>query len=232
VLAVRLKKDRIVVVLSYKIYVYDMNTIQTIYSLETTNPKGLIAFSPDPERTTLAYPAQEQGYVNVYKQEDKQSSDISPVTLRVKASDMDREVCQIALNSDGTKLATTSSQGTRIRIWDITKKEPLQIAELVRGKDAATINCFSFSNDCKYLCCSSNKKTIHIFPLTGLQPVDTQSWGSYLSLYTAKAPMTSSKYQIRLNDTKVLCTFTDSETVIVLSNEGSFFKFKLDEKKR
>jgi len=65
------------------------------------------------------------------------------------------------LNLDGTKLATASEKGTLIRIWDVEKGS--KIKELRRGKDPAVIYSIAFSKDSKFLCCSSDKGTIHIF---------------------------------------------------------------------
>lgn len=43
----------------------------------------------------------------------------------------------IALNPQGTRLATASQKGTLIRVWDTVTKN--QIVELRRGSDIATV---------------------------------------------------------------------------------------------
>jgi len=73
------------------------------------------------------------------------------------------ELACLAMNSKGTLIATASDKGTLIRVWDAAKKEILN--ELRRGSDPATLYCISFSPDSEFLCCSSDKGTIHIFAL-------------------------------------------------------------------
>ena len=41
----------------------------------------------------------------------------------------------------------------------------VRVKELRRGTDPATLYCINFSNDGEFLCCSSDKGTVHIFAL-------------------------------------------------------------------
>ena len=50
-----------------------------------------------------------------------------------------------------------------IRIWDTVRR--VQLVELRRGADQARIYCINFSNSDEWLCCSSDKGTVHIFAL-------------------------------------------------------------------
>lgn len=54
--------------------------------------------------------------------------------------------------------------GTLIRVFD-TAKSSAQLHEFRRGTDPATLYCINFSPDDKYLCCSSDKGTVHIFAM-------------------------------------------------------------------
>jgi WD40 repeat protein len=47
------------------------------------------------------------------------------------------EVACLALNSQGTLVATASDKGTLIRVWDTHKRS--QLVELRRGSDPATL---------------------------------------------------------------------------------------------
>lgn len=73
------------------------------------------------------------------------------------------EVACLALNAQGTLVATASEKGTLVRVWDTLKRSLL--VELRRGSDPATLYCINFSPDSEFLCCSSDKGTIHIFAL-------------------------------------------------------------------
>jgi len=60
--AVRLKPDRIVVVLEHKIFIYNITTLQIIIEIETSsNPNGLCSMNTDSERTIIACPGRKIG---------------------------------------------------------------------------------------------------------------------------------------------------------------------------
>ena len=63
----------------------------------------------------------------------------------------------------GTLIATASKKGTLIRVYDTVRQ--VQLLELRRGVDPATVYCMSFSIDSDFLCASSDKGTVHIFAL-------------------------------------------------------------------
>ena len=60
-------------------------------------------------------------------------------------------------------LATASDKGTLVRIFDTETTFLLQ--ELRRGSDNAEIYSLGFDPVSKYISCSSDKGTIHIFAL-------------------------------------------------------------------
>ncbi|CAF0721186.1 unnamed protein product [Didymodactylos carnosus] len=73
----------------------------------------------------------------------------------------DGELAAMALNQNGTLLATASLRGTIVRIWNTSTLE--SVMELRRGTDTADINSISFSFDSSFLCVSSDKGTVHIY---------------------------------------------------------------------
>jgi WD repeat-containing protein 45 len=58
-------------------------------------------------------------------------------------------------------LATASDKGTLIRLF--STEDATAIQEVRRGSDKAEIYSISFDRHSKYLACSSDKGTIHIF---------------------------------------------------------------------
>jgi WD repeat-containing protein 45 len=69
----------------------------------------------------------------------------------------------LSVPPSGRLLATTSSRGTLVRIWDsITGK---CVRELRRGTDQAEIYGVAFRPDEKELCVWSDKGTVHVFAL-------------------------------------------------------------------
>eukprot|EP01089_Gocevia_fonbrunei_P004369 TRINITY_DN14385_c0_g1_i1.p1 TRINITY_DN14385_c0_g1~~TRINITY_DN14385_c0_g1_i1.p1 ORF type:complete len:217 (+),score=24.10 TRINITY_DN14385_c0_g1_i1:103-753(+) len=63
VLAVRLRRDKIIAVLANKIYVYNFTDLKQIHQVDTHNPRGLIALAPDTNASMLVYPSTVPGEV-------------------------------------------------------------------------------------------------------------------------------------------------------------------------
>ena len=59
------------------------------------------------------------------------------------------DIRTIALNADGTLLATASTKGTLIRVFDSTTGDALK--EVRRGSESADVQCIAFSNLSIYL---------------------------------------------------------------------------------
>jgi autophagy-related protein 18 len=72
-------------------------------------------------------------------------------------------LCCIALNSEGTMLATASETGTIIRVFSVPKGEKL--FQFRRGTYPSTIYSMSFNLSSTLLCVSSTSDTVHIFRL-------------------------------------------------------------------
>ncbi|EJF61323.1 WD40-repeat-containing domain protein [Dichomitus squalens] len=70
----------------------------------------------------------------------------------------------LSVPPSGRLLATTSSRGTLIRIWDTTTGK--LVRELRRGSDKAEIYGVAFRPDEREVCVWSDKGTVHVFALT------------------------------------------------------------------
>lgn len=63
--AVRLRRDRVVVTLEHKVYVYNFSDLKLLHQIETiANPTGLGALSPNSAQTVLACPGLHKGEVH------------------------------------------------------------------------------------------------------------------------------------------------------------------------
>lgn len=107
---VRLRKDRIVVVLEQKIFVYNFADLKLMNQIETiANPKGLCAVSQAAGSFVLVCPGLQKGQVRVEHYASKRTNFILAHDSRIAC---------FTLSQDGQLLATASTKGTLVRIFN------------------------------------------------------------------------------------------------------------------
>lgn len=230
--AVKLRRDRIVVVLENKVYVYNFADLQLLHQIETySNPRGLVALSPS-SNTVLAAPGLKAGSVRVELYDSKQTQ-----TIQAHAT----ALTQICLSADGTRLATASEKGTLIRLFDTNTG--VQLRELRRGADKAEIYSISFSPDGAWLATSSDKGTAHIYgigDLNGPIPAEVkkakddqknrQSSFAFMkdilpSYFSSEWSFASFHIQ---ESHSIVCFSSDGYSIIVLCANGMYYKYAFD----
>ena len=157
ILKVKIKIDRIIVTtIDSKLYVLNMSTLEILNIFQTyENKKGLFGLSSDDKALVIAFPYKHSGYVKVKNYN---------CPLNVPAINAhDGNISNIAINHEGTLLATSSEKGTLIRIFSTHNGELIQ--ELRRGAKTAEIYniCFDYNN--KFIACASSSNTIHIISI-------------------------------------------------------------------
>jgi len=179
VLAVRLNRKRLCVVLEDSMYLYDIANMSNLQRIDTSpNPGAICALSPSSENCYLAYPLPKPRDDSLEKrpQHAPPTSLYAPVssgdvllfdTVTLKAVNVIEAhrspLSCIALNNDGTLLATASETGTIIRVFSVPKGQKL--FQFRRGTYPSTIYSMSFNMTSSLLCVSSTSDTIHIFRL-------------------------------------------------------------------
>ncbi|CAB83127.1 putative protein [Arabidopsis thaliana] len=241
--SVRLRRDRIIVVLEQKIFVYNFSDLKLMHQIETiANPKGLCAVSQGVGSMVLVCPGLQKGQVRIEHYASKR-------TKFVMAHDS-RIAC-FALTQDGHLLATASSKGTLVRIFntvDGTLRQESGTSEDEIGKegaDRAEIYSLAFSSNAQWLAVSSDKGTVHVFGLkvnSGSQVKDSSriapdatpsSPSSSLSLFKVLPRYFSSEWsvaQFRLVEgTQYIAAFGHQKnTVVILGMDGSFYRCQFD----
>ncbi|GMH30502.1 hypothetical protein Nepgr_032345 [Nepenthes gracilis] len=153
--AVKLRRDRIVVVLEHKIYVFNFMDLKLLHQIETlSNPRGLCCLSQHMNTSVLICPGRRRGEVRI------EHFGLN-MTKIIQAHDS--HIAFITLTMDGMLLATASTKGTLIRIFNTMDGTCLQ--EVRRGTEKADIYGIAFSPNAQWLAVSSDKCTIHIFSL-------------------------------------------------------------------
>eukprot|EP00742_Colponemidia_sp_Colp-10_P002995 GILJ01003196.1.p1 GENE.GILJ01003196.1~~GILJ01003196.1.p1 ORF type:complete len:363 (+),score=36.13 GILJ01003196.1:223-1311(+) len=236
--AVKLRKDRVVVVLEYKIYVYNFADLKLIDHIETvSNPKGLCVVSASSSNTVLACPGLQKGHIRV------ELYDLRKTTL---IAAHEANLACMGLNFDGTRLATCSEKGTLVRVFNTQNGQLLQ--ELRRGADRAEIYSLSFNYNSQWLAVSSDKGTIHVFKLKPAEDIphtdvirssedepssSASNPRSSLSFFKTLLPRYfSSEWsfaQFRVPEVRTICVFgSERNTLIVVSADGSYYKALFD----
>lgn len=228
--AVKLRRDRVVVILEHKTYVYELATLKLIDQIETfLNPRGLCVLYPHVDKTILACPGTTAGHVRVELYHLHSSTSIAAHETTLAC---------LALNKDGTRLATASEKGTLIRIFDILTAKPLQ--EVRRGAKIALIHSLCFDDLSEWLACSSDKGTIHIYKiqeeekeaLTVANPKSKWNWPAVKNWLPKYFHSEWSFAQYRIGDTsKTIVTFGPKHSIVIVSLEGNIYKATFDPEK-
>lgn len=170
VLAVKLNRDRLVVVLETTIYIYGLRDLKQLHTIDGTfpNPKGICALSctRDPNGTGvegsgannyLAYPG-EDGKAFVY---DVWHQKLIEIIAGDEAHNA--PIAAMAFSPNGDKLATACHMGTLILVFSTPGKQILY--QFRRGQLPCAIFSMSFSADAEMLCVSSDHQSVHVFKL-------------------------------------------------------------------
>ncbi|KAG6487762.1 autophagy-related protein 18a-like [Zingiber officinale] len=234
--AVRLRRDKIIVVLDNKIFVYNFADLKLMHQIETVpNPKGLCAVSQQQGSLVLVCPGGQKGQVRVEHYGARRTKFIMAHDSRIAC---------FALSQDGRLIATSSSKGTLIRIFSTIDGTLLQ--EVRRGADRAEIYSLAFSSDMQWLAVSSDKGTVHVFNLKvnlGLTANDkprpasdpnapTQS--SHLSFIKGVLPKyfhsewSVAQFRLHENTQYIVAFGHQKNTVVILGMDGSFFRCQFD----
>lgn len=150
---------RIFVVCQNSIYIFELTKCALEQTLDTfDNRKGLIAVCELHNNIIFAYPDHKKGFVRVksiiHNDDEHQSQLLNAHESFIGC---------VSLNKDGTLLCTASDKGTVFRVFNTFNG--LLLKELRRGSEKAEIFSLSFSSDSRFLACSSDRGTVHVFIL-------------------------------------------------------------------
>lgn len=178
--AIRLNRKRLLVVMEDLIFVYDVSSMKVLHEIVTpSNPYAICALSPDSINNYIAYPMRRKEYTSqpapnhVPPSGPRVTEPMGGDVMLFDANDMQEvkvipahqaPLSCIAMNKEGTLLATASEKGTIIRVFAIPSAQKLY--QFRRGSMPARIHCMSFNEKSTLLCVSSATETVHIFRLS------------------------------------------------------------------
>ncbi|CAK9325735.1 unnamed protein product [Citrullus colocynthis] len=160
ILAVRMNRKRLVVLLQDKTYIYDINSLTILDTIDTVpNSKGICAFSPSLDGCFLAIPASiTKGSLLLYN--------VMELQLHCEIDAHRAPLATMVLSSNGMYIATASEQGTMIRVHLVS--EATKSYSFRRGSYPSTIFSLSFgpcSHVPEILVATSSSGSVHVFPL-------------------------------------------------------------------
>ncbi|KAI5888390.1 WD40 repeat-like protein [Schizophyllum commune H4-8] len=199
ILAVKLNRKTLVIVLENEIYIYDISNMRLLHVIETTpNPEAIVALSPSAEASYLAYPsplpspsAPSTSTPTPSTSQTPSSGDVllfhtRTLTVANVIAAHKAPIAALAINSTGTLLATASEKGTVIRVWGIPNGERLY--QFRRGAREARIWSMNFNVVGSLLVAASGHGTVHVFRVGGQQG---QGQGSSSAGRAASSPPAS-----------------------------------------
>ena len=251
ILNVRLRNDKIITIFQNKIYIFNINTLETIKILDTyINPEGIMGISNgDNDKLIIAYPFESQG--SVILKDIISLNKIETTKIIIKAHDSG--IACISVNKDGTLLGTSSDKGTILRIFSTV--DGTKLSEFRRGTTYVEMNNITFDLNNKFIGCTSNVGTIHFFSLSGImktlneeneekqndtqmseeEPKNTKSLlGKIGGLFGVKSSyFDTERYfaKFRVQEENSLLGFGLENTIIVITMDGKYYKAAYDPKK-
>jgi WD40 repeat protein len=189
---VALRRDVIVVVSEYRVYLYSTQTLKVIRQLETTsNPRGLCGLVPRSDRWILCCPGQAAGAVRVQFDGDDSAD---AVVFAAHQSPL----AAIATDEMGTLVATASEHGTVVKVFRTQDGSLLQ--DFRRGANPAAISSLTFRSDSAYLAVASSSPTVHVFRIQkDGESQETETANAGLSLSSAVSSMANACPEV-MND--------------------------------
>ena len=185
----------------------------------------------------MAYPGKTIGSVNIKNYDTGKERTINAHQNMLSC---------ISLSGNGSLLATASEKGTLIRVYNTS--DGTLIKELRRGTEK--IYSIAFEPSGKFIACSSDRKTVHIFILGAdgqnqpqnvgpakeeqEEPKNHKSvFGKITNFFGVQKSYFNSEWsfaQFRINDTKAICSFGPDNSIIVISSEGKYYQAEYDPK--
>lgn len=152
-------------------------------------------------------------------------------TIRAHANKLKR----LAINKEGTLLATSSVKGTLIRIYDIITGT--QVQELRRGARAASIMDICFSPESDYIAVISNTGTVHVYSVNKSDkslPKNKKSSFSYISsvlpsYFSSEWGFSSITLETEwIQAGLILCFGQDNNSLVVIVRNGKYVRYIID----
>ena len=146
----------------------------------------------------IAYPGDELGVIKVKKVNTSEE----PISIKAHIT----SVTNICLSHDGKLLATASTKGTIIRVFNT--RDGTTVKELRRGVENAQIFSIAFTKDSQYLSCTSDKLTLHVFSVRN-------------------GDSDKSIFRLKFKENQFIAVFGENNSLNVVTSDGNYYKYEV-----
>ena len=230
IINVKLRNDSIIGFIEGKIYILNINSLETIDIIEIEKSINPIYGLSNNNTLILAFPLVDyKGKIKINKYFI--SSKIKKKeTLSINAHESN--IVFITINNNGTLLASGSEKGPYIRLFNTSNGDLL--AELKRGKKSK-INSISFETNSDIIGYIGDNGKIYIYDINELKNVINNNNGKektiennnneepnkiHEKIKIKEKPI--AKFQIK--EMRNILGFVDPKCIVILNSEGKFYK--------
>ncbi|KAJ3439968.1 wd-repeat protein interacting with phosphoinosides wipi -related [Anaeramoeba flamelloides] len=232
--SLHVREDILLVVNQQQTQIINLKDLEPIKDYETyQNSKGIASVCGDPREKVFAILGKKKNCVRIIKYNMRNQ----PIFENEIENVHNHPLHVIQLNYNGSLLATTSDEGTRIRIFDVISKKKL--FELRRGSSPAKIFNIAFNFNSTLVAVTSSSSTMHVFQITTDNGQNTKKNSkkkkkkrSLFSSMVSPDAIESFARGRDLSKKYTICGFNKEGYLFVVTVDGTFYKFYVDLEKR
>ena len=234
ILNVKIRTDSIIGLISNRIYILNINTLETVDEIEIDIINNhLYGISYIHSVLILAFPQNKsKGKIQIEKYSISTKINKKIKTEIINAHESN--VVYIVVNNNGTLLASASEKGPHIRLFDTSNGALL--AELKKGRNGI-LTYISFELNNEYIGYTNNMGKIYIYDINKVKNfISSQEKGKNdkkqdkkeykkedikndIHKFKEKAIV-----KFRINETNSIMGFIQPKSIVILTSEGKFYK--------
>ena len=234
IINVKIRTDSIIGLISNRIYILNINTLETVDEIEIDIINNhLYGISYIHSVLILAFPQNKsKGKIQIEKYCISTKINKKIKTEIVNAHESN--VVYLAVNNNGTLLASASEKGPHIRLFDTSNGALL--AELKKGKNG-TMTHISFEQNNEYIGYTNNIGKIYIYDINKVKKfISSQENGKNDKKQDKKEDIKNEIHKVkekaivkfRINETNSIMGFIQPKSIVIITSGGKFYKASYD----
>jgi WD40 repeat protein len=234
IINVKIRTDSIIGLISNRIYILNINTLEIVDEIEIDIINNhLYGISYIHSVLILAFPQNKsKGKIQIEKYCISTKINKKIKTEIVNAHESN--VVYLAVNNNGTLLASASEKGPHIRLFDTSNGALL--AELKKGKNG-TMTHISFEQNNEYIGYTNNIGKIYIYDINKVKKfISSQENGKNDKKQDKKEDIKNEIHKVkekaivkfRINETNSIMGFIQPKSIVIITSGGKFYKASYD----